>query len=672
MGPRLTTWPSRAGLALACVVAAAAVAQPALPPGVEEPVLALLRPGDGPAELAPGVTLGDVRIERRHIDVTLVRGDAHARVRLQHPDVPGEGDALGRTKSFALALLDAPDDAAFRAAAEALLRRVDARDAGGFFERHGVVEGPARPRERDGGEVASTLSSEARLASGLRGLAWLLVLLVSALLGGAALRRAERQDIALAAGLALGALALRLVVPPWAPLHANGHGVAELRGLLGATLGSEAALYGPGYLQLVRVVLAPLGGWAQGPLAFAACAGALSAPLGFLLARQLAPERRAGAALAGLALAIHPAHVRLSLSESPHALAGTLLLGGVVLAVAAFQAPQAHQRALACLGAAAAWALAGDLSVTTLALPLAGAAFVLVAAARPSPRPPALAALAGVALVGLLSALHLRELEGAFQSAAERSFTAGAVLSAAIRPDAVLWDPRLTPVLLWPLALAGAVGLWRGGQRRLVLGAGLAFLVLLPPSLLVFACRTDAVRYQGLLVFFPALLLSGLSTVRPWPALAAGALLASAVPGWLDVARPDVHAQAFALARHAPPPPTPILVAPREMAGERRVLTEFPEFLVEMPERVSTSPRPGCVLWVDVSCWSFSPQELARGPAGTDGLRAECIELLGGLESARHAVAGLTPLEVPHREQEFHRVPAPQPRVGFVPCPTAR
>lgn len=49
--------------------------------------------------------------------------------------------------------------------------------------------------------------------------------------------------------------------------------------------------------------------------------------------------------------------------------------------------------------------------------------------------------------------------------------------------------------------------------------------------------------------------------------------------------------------------------------------------------------------------------------------RAECAEQLGGLEPARAAMAQLVPVAVPHRDQEFHAIFAPQPRVGYAACP---
>jgi hypothetical protein len=89
---------------------------------------------------------------------------------------------------------------------------------------------------------------------------------------------------------------------------------------------------------------------------------------------------------------------------------------------------------------------------------------------------------------------------------------------------------------------------------------------------------------------------------------------------------------------------------------------------------VSTEARDGCRVWIGVSCWSFTQDEVERGDMNVhfeDGapFRIECAELLGGVEPARDALRSLTAIDVPHRDREFHRIPAARPRVGFAPCP---
>lgn len=640
-------------------------AQHVLPPGLEDEIGALVLPGTDPAELVPGVVVSGVRIERAHIDVTLARGDERARVRLVARGSSIETAPIGETPSFTLAWAGERGDPGFERAAAALHRRIAARDRGGFFEASAVparLAGPGSAPTRVEPVRPSWLAAlpYARLAL------WI-TLLIAALLGAG---RLDRGDLQIVLWLFVTSLALRVCLPPWAPLHANDHGITELRGLLGHGEAREAVLYGSGYRDLLRVVLAPTSGWAGGPLVFGAIAGSLAPPLLFLLATRIASLPPLGAAAAGAALAIQPAHIRLSLSESAEPLAGTLFLLGLVLATYALE-PSASRRAraLACVATACAWALAADLRVTTLALPAAGVLFVIIAIPLYA-RPPAWALALAIVLVLGMAGAHVVELEPALAAAAERSYDA--LAGRALRQN-VLFDPTLTPWMLMPLAGLGGAALWMARRRRLVIASMLSFLVVLPPSLLVLACRTDAIRYQSVAAFFPMLMLVGLPAIgraRPLSALFIAALLGSALPGWLDVVRPDAHAQAYAIARDAPPPSVPIRILPIEMAREPRVRTDFPDYAIEAPERVSTAHVPRCRAWIGVACWSF-----AEGERATFFLepgmpfRHECVELLGGQDAARRALARLRAIDVPHRGEEFHRIPAGAPRVGYAPCP---
>jgi hypothetical protein len=651
---------------VAAAIAPAAVwaQQRLLPPGLEREVARLVFPGDGGAELAAGVRVERARIEATHINVVLGRG----RVHLVERGTRTAGIRIGDTPSFTVWLVEGADDPAVREAAEALRRRIEARDPGDFFSH-------------------ATLQTGSPLGASTRGALWL------ALLGGLALlalwgRRGGglpgRSDVAVALVLFGGALALRLLLPPWAPLHSNDHGINELRGLSGAPNGLGASQYGTAYLHFVRACLAPFGQWAHGPLALAAVAGSIAPVLLFALARTLSPRRAFGAIAAGLALAVHPAHVRLSLSETPKPLAGALWLLGLALGAWAFQRAQRRaEREVAFALAAVAWALALELRVLTMLLPWGGLLLVLVAAGRSATRPSWTTALFGAAVVGAIAVLHLNELTGVASEAALRSFRGASIVFALLGKKNVLFDPTLTPFLLVPLVLVGAFQLLRQGEARLVVAAGLAALLLMPPSMLITASRTDAIRYQSEPHFPLLLLLVGLQPLAPLAgrralafSVACLGLVATAVCGWLDLREPDVHARAYAIAiEQAPPTPTPIFVASARMRLDERVLSQFPDYAIAAPWRVSTEPAEGCQVWIGVSCWSFTLDEVRADAMGVDAeagapFRSECAELLGGVEAVRNSVPRLTAIDVPHRDGEFHRIPAPRPRVGYVPCPT--
>ena len=342
------------------------------------------------------------------------------------------------------------------------------------------------------------------------------------------------------------------------------------------------------------------------------------------------------------------------------------------------------------LAACVAGSLALELRVITVALPLAGALFAGLARPLPksegetSRRALVGAAAAGLALVAVTLVDHLDVLRAALADASERP--GGSPWRALVDTDTnLLFDPTLSAAALLPLAAIGAVLLVRAGRARTVLAALAALAVLIPPSLFVRACRTDLIRYQSEAFFFLFVLVAGCAPrlwtglaprARRGAALAAAALLVvSSVPGLIDVSRPDLQEQAVALARAAPPPPTELLVPPREMHDDPRVRAELADYLVEDPERVrrlhdgETASGAGCAVWIGPACWSFTHEE-AGDPPRLDGapFRRECVALLGGPERARAALAELDEATVPRRDAEFHRVLAERPRIGFARC----
>jgi hypothetical protein len=199
-----------------------------------------------------------------------------------------------------------------------------------------------------------------------------------------------------------------------------------------------------------------------------------------------------------------------------------------------------------------------------------------------------------------------------------------------------------------------------------VLACTLAVAVLLPASLVICACRTDAIRYQSEAPLPVFLLLGGVPSMRGKSALWAipiAMLLAAALPGLTDIARPDVHAQAYAIARAAPQIRSLVIAAPM---ANRRVLTQFPDYAAGTTLASGLGGR--CTTWIGVSCWSFTAAEVAGGVRAVEidpgaPMRRECVDLVHGDLAA---VRALQPIDVPHRDRELHRVLAEHPRVGFV------
>ena len=663
--------------------ALAQAANPVFPPGLEPQVGALVFRGSGDP-LGNHIEVANARIEGDRIEVDLARADTRVgRVWLTHRSARMQATRIGTTASFAVWLADGAGRPGVRDAAEALRARVAARDDGALRDAAGI------PTATGMRSAPPTLGFDRWRRGGL----WIALLALLAFLATRErtflLPAGRTERLALLALVAV-ALGLRLGLPSWAPLHANEHGIAELRALSGAQLDPHARgglFFGDAYFDLVRTLLAPFGVAPNLVLALGALFGALAV---LLLHRVVALLVKGpwGPGLAALGLALHPTHVRLSLSESPRPLAGALLLLGIACGLLARRATTNATRAAAICGAAIAFSLAAELRVITVVLPMAGLAFVLIAGRRhPTEEPAEGASRRGRAMVAVSIALGLAILGATIAS--HLGVLGGAIADGAARPPVdwmrratawnVLFDPELTALVLLPFALGGAVLLWRGGERRLVIACAVAVAILVPPSLFVCACRTDAIRYQSEAHLFLFVALAGFAPERwslawrPWlvvPVLLVGA----SIPGLVAWTAPDLHERAFMIAgARAPSPPVAIVVPPREMRGDRKVRSDFPDYRLDEPTRVTdTLPehRDRCVVWVGPACWSFTDGEIANGRATQEGgFRDECRELLGGPEASRAALERLAPVAVPHRDQEFHRIPVEHPRLGFAPCP---
>lgn len=639
-----------------------------LPPGLEPEVARLVFAGDEPP-LGESVRVLGASIRPDRVEIEIGSDQESGLVWLAHPEADLRAERIGTTPSFSVWLPESTPRE-LRPHARRLVERIARRDDDTFWPRAEVA-----PDATVEGRTWSPTHPRRALRQALRALAWGALL---SLLGCIAwLRRRDlRGEWLWLVGLFATALALRLSLPPWAPLHANEHGIEELR-LLGGWADLRAAYspYGMAYPELVRGLSDPFGGGARTALALGATFGALSVPLLYHLAHRLF-ESRPGALFAALALAAHPTHVRLSLSESPRPLAGTLWLLGITLALFAFgsgagSARSTRMRAFALVGAGAALGLASELRVLTMLLPVAAVAWLLF---TPRRRP---SGWIGAAIGGLFvlsfAALHGELLLSAVVEGSERvSLSEAAALSLSSTKN-VLSDPTLSSALLVPGVVAGAVIAAATGRARSTAGLLLVSAALMVPAHLVTACRTDLIRYQveahfGLLLLLAAWgRVPGSTRARAGTlALAASTLLAGTIPGLADIARPDVHAQAYRVAREqAPRPPGRLVLPPRQMTHEPRIRSDFAEAWASGLMRGEPSRRgETCHVWIGVPCWSFHEAETEWELVDGIPFRRECAELVGGVGRLEN----LTTVTVPHRAQEFHTIGADRIAVGYAPC----
>ncbi|MDF1562783.1 MAG: hypothetical protein P1V51_07055 [Deltaproteobacteria bacterium] len=665
----------KAALLAALILPASAVAGLAIPPGMEAEVSALVLPRPGDAPLPGAHRLGDVKIEQARIVVALQGPEGEGELFL----LPVAGGAAPlATPSFEVQL---PPDAppAFEAAARAFIERLRARDDGSFARRVGALRAALQADPES--EVVPEPTREPLLPQ------WLVVetffLLAALLLLGDLLRAWRRAPppgrlLAATGGLFLLALLGRLLLPPWAPLHADRHGVLELGGLAGLWPGeglARAELYGPAY----RRLLAPAAALLQSPdwpLFAAAVAGALSVPALLLLARRLTGSWAVGG-VAALGLALHPGHLRLSLSESPWPLALLLFLGGSwALARGLNEGLSLPDRLLRLGGGTLAVAVAVQLRVVTLLLgPLA--LLLALAACRGPRRPALLRLLAPALLLGGVSLAHLYTLGGHLAEGAERG--AGSDLSTV--GQMLGQSSELASPLLLLLALLGVLTLLY--RRRPLLGLTLLaapLLLTLPSWKVALTCRTDLIRYQSAPHLFLLLAAAALVLLAPplrQRAMTLGvglALVGASLPGLSFTLPADLHDLAFLQVRESVahlPGALRVVSAPRWSPG-RRVQLAFPAYLLEAAgKRVETGEDGAlpCFVYLDSGCYGFTREELEAGEPprlGGEPLRPDCAALPFEAPTRETPLARRHPARFADRD--FHRLPARRPWLGLLPC----
>jgi hypothetical protein len=675
--------------------AARAGAPPAIPAGMEEEILGLVR-----AARPEGCALASVRISTAAIAADLACGADRGTLVLDRGDAAPTGVEAGRSRSFRVT---APAGAspALRARAADFAARLAATDDGTFWQR--------AARELEAALGAPPLAAAARPAGAphtppprrfariddtrraltwfglLAGLAWL------AFSARSALRDGSRRRLVLAVlGVFVLALALRLALPPQAPLHDNTHGVAELGGLTAASSGThdvvDAERYGVAWRQVMRGCVRLWDGGYHSVLRLGALLGALAVIPAFFLGARLGGAASAGL-LAALAVASYPAHVVLSPTQGPMAAAGTLWLAGLGCGWAGLDPAATRGRRLVLLWCAAlALAACAELAVTTMALPVAAAVLLLLMPGARRWRE----LLGPAAWVALALAVHAGALLGGVSTAVSDRPAGSFALWQRLFHEDLLLDPRLMAPGLTLLALAGLLALWRSGQRRAALAALGAFAVAFVPSLGVVACRGDLIRYQTV----PALLLAVLAGAavplvaralrRPGAAAAACALVlaATAAPGLASTRVRPLDAAAWDLlvrAAAAQPRTVTVHLAPERMGF---VVNRFPRYVLAEGGRDVRTKHGGvargegaCLVWIGPPCHRFAPGELQAGLAalprlGGDPIRRECgaVAALADVDAPGAASARL---EVPWRDREFIPVVAARPLVGLFPCRAA-
>ncbi len=542
-----------------------------IPPGQERLVGEMMGLGE---DLPGACRLLGARIVMSEVAARFSCGAPPVELEIALRHVAEDGPALARTDRFRLvARAGAPPPELVTA----LAARVTAREAA--FKWTALDAPTSDPAAPPGSSAAAPAPSSAppRADTPLSVLAplgsahlgpWLVLLALALALVASwrSVARLGRADLLTSSAALLLALAARGLAGLWGPLRVNGAGPLWVEGALSPLLLQG---YGPGYPE----VLGPLAALAparpdQALFLANAALGALVAPLAFAAAR-LAGLPRTPAALAALVVALDPASVLFSATESYFPLLTALLAAaGALLVAAGRRTSLRHAAPLAC---AAALLLAQAVRVHPAAWPAAALVpLAILAGARPAGH----ASLPRLALASGLAALAVALTSGGVLALV----AAEAAASASVR-DTV--TPPSTFALAGAAALLGVLGLRLAPGRAAgwlpLAGAAVAACLLLRP---IFAqSPLWQASFDRLFLLWPllagvALLPARLLAWRPFafvaPALAA-ALLLVAHHAWRPPRTTD-HAEYLWLAQQLEALEPGCLVAHVERAGDRMLM----------------------------------------------------------------------------------------------------
>jgi hypothetical protein len=673
-----------------CAFSAPAAAIEPLPPGLEKDVERLIEGSDA----LGAYTLTGARITALAVEFRLTRGDSTAVLQLLPQNESGVGDKIGDTRSFSLWLVTEPT-AEVQTSAQLLLKRIAANDDGTFYTRAASLRRNNTTTEKRVGDGAPVEARALGRWDGVRrALTWAVMLALLAWTVTTTLRRRPSRDDLLWWGaltlLGIVGIVLRLKVPHWAPLHANSHGIAELRGLVGSSVPGapiETDRYGFAYGQVVRAFIGAWGGSWRTALGFAAVAGGLAIPAMGLFVAALFRNRWSGL-FAALVLTLHPAHVTLSLSESPMPLAMTLWLVSLWAVLAAPQVEGPARKRMQWL-AALALASAVELSVPTLSFLVATLAALLIW--RLSKATSNLREwLLPVGFVALAVSAHVYSLWPVLTDAwggRSGNMLPGLLSLLLPSPANLALDASLTPKPLVLLAVLGWLSLLV--TRRFGAALSLPWLVLLPliPAATVIACRTDLIRYQtpaqlGLIAMAAALPLA-------WPKKRFGdaiigvalslLMLPGALSGLKGLRTPSLDASAFTIAEEGLSKLNGDASIGISIRRSGKVINDFPEFLRPVSQGRLTiddwqekSAKELTAIWIGPSCYSFTQEEISGGALqravrlGGAPVRDSCVPLLKVIDSSAQPLAARV-VEVPYASQEFHRIPGKSLLIGLFP-----
>ncbi len=491
----------------------------------------------------------------------------------------------------------------------------------------------------------------------------------------------ERRDLlpgpswAGAAAILVLGISLRLVFSPHAVIHENAHGYEYLGGAFRL---DGYFFHGSGYYAFFHLVTLVAGREPEAVFAVNALVGALAAVMLQPIGRLLLDSREAGW-IAALAQACIPPALRLGGSECMFPLATATALAATWAFLAAMRTGCAIRFALAACLLAWAVQVRPEMSLwcSTIALCATLLRGWLGRLGRSTPWI-SLTAFCGISLPWILFRLRDASENGlpGYVRLGPVEF-AGSFLSS----NNLILSPAWIPEILWPLAIAGLIGLALRRPRALIPLAG-GFMALAWLVVGVDCGFATRMRLQTPLLPFLSLaagagaawIASRLGPSRRFPALAmAGALIAvsslARAPMAASLLNPQMEYRFLArTARPGPGSAIPegclVVTADRYMAG-RVVCSEFPwwwQRSTTLSEFLADGERDrdgGCnVFYMGLSCQSFTYDESQSPLPG--GIRQECSEV-----GEKYDLIPLAEETFPSRPDSYLVVTNPEVKLGF-------
>ena len=478
--------------AFACVPSA--YAAPALQPGHEADILALLSPYADGALVVPGVVISGIEVAPTQIVVRL-QNSAHegAAVTL----MPPAASSAATGPRGVVVRVSAVAQADLAMAEAALQRHLEGREFAPFAAREPPPAPPRRPITLPSAVPFAWPPATVPIVYACE-ILWL-VLLIAMIRSAAALttqlRLRQSSHWPLVGGTALtflAALCSRLACAFW-PLHANGHWThdAALAMRLGGVATDAEANYGAAWVLLQQLGLRIFGADIEALGRLSTVVGALAAALTFV-AGLSRTRSLTFAALGGGLIALAPFACRVGHSESPFAVAQLLFACALLLGCG-----QTTRWQIAGLGAAVALLALGH----PLGPGFAASALLLAIAFAPHRAAGGIGrarALVLLATTGVASAI-----QGALvQTTLTHRLTDDWLPLLRFHPSLLLWTADAwLPWTGLAVALLGGLVCCRSWARdkefwKIALFL-LGFTLLVRVSSLVNACVSDGLRYQA-------------------------------------------------------------------------------------------------------------------------------------------------------------------------------